>query len=72
MSTDLRMVDLCNTCIPEIWLKGHGNRAIFHLLWLGRLKTFKICLENRKKIIHKGQQMQDRSGEGEEERKEDF
>lgn len=55
--------DLCNVCIPEIWLKGHSSGGIIHLLWLGRLKSFKTCSETRKKI-HKGQKMQDRSKGG--------
>lgn len=40
--------DLCNVCIPETWLKGHGSGGIAHLLWLGRPKRFKTCSEMRR------------------------
>lgn len=56
--------ELCNVCIREICLTGHGCRVIVHLLQPGRLKTSKICSDNREKTP-KGQEMQYRSEGGE-------
>lgn len=60
----LGMGELCNVCIREIRLTGHGCRVIVHLLQPGRLKTSKICSDNREKTP-KGQEMQYRSEGGE-------